>query len=517
MKLKELHHGQVLPILLLAVSIPVLGIAHLFGVLPVAGLVLFLCAAILTILFKKIYHVLVLAGVCLLFFVYIEPSPSDLLFCVALPLGLISGLYKPRLQGPAFYVVLLFAGYFIACLPGIALAMDQSESIRYYAITLYLFAIAFFLATYARTSNIRSILLAYIVAAFCSFLAGLVGYLGFFSDILMADSFRVRGFFKDPNVFGPFFVPAILMLVDDFSKRKLLRTKRIVHLFLIITMTLGVIFSFSRGAWINLAVTLFMYYLLKGELLKFLKPKRLIPILFVLAALVFVFTLPFMEETGLSEFISDRAQLQDYDSNRFSAQEGGLQLLLDNLWGCGPGQFENNIASITRYKLSAHSLFIRTAAENGILGFLFFFGAIGYLMVSLLRNHIQLRKAAKRNSSFAPAVSDTSLSVGTSPAVFSISHTPPAGEAYKLTSGNTKGIIAKDTPTGLSSAVTIAVLCGLLVSSLAVDTLHWRSFWVFIGIGLYELNQQWSEKKKIRTTSENYDPLSVCQDARNRK
>jgi hypothetical protein len=42
----------------------------------------------------------------------------------------------------------------------------------------------------------------------------------------------------------------------------------------------------------------------------------------------------------------------------------------------------------------------------------------------------------------------------------------------------------------LSAAVLIALLCGLLVNSLVVDTLHWRSFWFLLALCLYQLSEE---------------------------
>lgn len=481
----ESRRSVILPLLLVLIAGPALGVANIFGMLPVAGVVLFLFAALIMVLYKKTYHLLVLSGVWLLFCVIIEPSPSDLVFCAAVPLGLVTGIYRPRLHGSSLYAVLLFGAYFIACLPGIALAPDQSGALRYFAITLYLFVLALFICTYASNDNVNSLLRAYILAAFCSFVAGLIGYLGFFPDWLMADVYRVKGLFKDPNVFGPFFVPAILLVIDDIKRRLLLRTHAAVHIVLIILFTLAVIFSFSRGAWVNLLVSLFLYYLLSGKLLQLFKPRYLVSFAAVLLVIVGVLFSPAMTNAGVGDFLLQRAQLQTYDQNRFNSQKGGIQLVLKNPLGCGPGQFENEIAEITKYRLSAHSLYVRTAAENGVAGFVFLFAALFYLLIQLLQRYKQINKPQSIGTLSAAPTAVPPVTAATLRKV-----AKPSSGTSNLTSGIMAALMSAEADIGPSLPVIIAVLCGLLVSSLAVDTIHWRHFWFFIGIGLYQLNRE---------------------------
>lgn len=439
------------------IAAPALGLTHLFGILPAAGLAVFLLAVLAMLLQHKLYHLMVLIGIGLLFCVFIEPAPSDILLCAAVPIGLLTGLYRPRFYGRALPAIILFGAYFVACLPGIARAADQADSLQYHLVTLYLFLIALFFCTYATSGNVNSMLRAYLVAAALSFVLGLAGFLGLFPDYLMADDFRIKGLFKDPNVFGPFFVPAILLLVDDMGRRTLVKARAAVHVALISFLSLGVIFSFSRGAWINLLVSIFVFLLLNGKLVNILKPRVLVPAaagLFLLGWLLFS---PLLSKTGIPEFLLDRAQPQSYDTERFDTQRGGLKLALENPLGVGAGQFENEIAKITKFRLSAHSLYIRTAAENGAAGFVLLMASIAYLLACLFFSHKKSLGEKKRQP--VPA--------------------PPDGKRPPAPVEN-----------GASCAFCIAVLCGLLVSGIAVDIIHWRHFWLFTGVGLYNINRE---------------------------
>lgn len=450
-----------------------LGAANLLGILPAAGATLFLAAALVTVLSKKAYRHIVLAGIWLLFCVFIEPSPSDMLLCAVIPLGLISGHYKPKLSGPSLVTALLFITYIIACIPGILAAGDKSGALVYSAVTLYLLFSAMFIGTYGQRHTINPLLRAYILAAFCSFLVGLIGYCGVFGEFLMAGNYRVKGLFKDPNVYGPFFIPAILLVISDIKKRALLRTPVAVHIILIVFFTLGVVFSFSRGAWVSLVVALLSYFLLTGDLKRHLKLKRLIAGAACLILIAGVLFSPPMRSTGVSDYLLERAQLQKYDRNRFRSQQGGLELALQNPLGIGPGQFENEIAAVTKYRLSAHSLYIRTVAENGFAGFLSLFAALGYLILSMLR--LYLRKTPE------PVLG--SLSVA--------DMKEQAKEDLIFQNGRKSEPLSKEAcrpEKNTVLAAVIAILIGLLVNGLVIDTLHWRHFWFYIGVGLYFVN-----------------------------
>jgi O-antigen ligase len=129
----------------------------------------------------------------------------------------------------------------------------------------------------------------------------------------MADRFRVRGLFKDPNVFGPFFVPGILIMLNDFKQKKVFKIHGIFHIIMILCMSLGVLFSFSRGAWVNLGVSLFIYAILNIKTLsasvkgQFAAAALLLGISCLIAA-------PYFTKTELWAFLQERARFQDYDA-----------------------------------------------------------------------------------------------------------------------------------------------------------------------------------------------------------
>ena len=95
---------------------------------------------------------------------------------------------------------------------------------------------------------------AYLFAAVASAAVGRARAAGARSraPTLLTESDRARALFQDPNVFGPFLIPAALILVEEILDPRLLRARLVTKALLIAIVLLGVLFSYSRGAWLNL-------------------------------------------------------------------------------------------------------------------------------------------------------------------------------------------------------------------------------------------------------------------------
>jgi O-antigen ligase len=262
----------------------------------------------------------------------------------------------------------------------------------------------------------RLVLLAYIVAASISAaVACLALVVPFPGAGLFVSGPRAQGLFKDPNVFGPFLVPAVLLLMEETVAPRLLRFRLSAKLALLSLMTVGVVFSFSRAAWLNLAlglvVLLAIFALRRGNARRVLA--LVVASLVAGAALIGV-----LEATGSTAFLSQRAALQDYDAQRFGAQASGIELAEEHPLGLGPGQFERVS------EVSAHSTYVRAIAEEGVPG--------AALLLALVL-----------------------LTLG-----FAARNVAAGVDTY-----------------GIGSAGLMAAWCGLLANSFFVDTLHWRHLW----------------------------------------
>lgn len=378
------------------------------------------------------YHWVVVLNTLLLSVVFFEPAPCDMLFVPLFIFG-IAGDYieLAKLQG-CKVVVLSFILFAILNTLQLFYITDMEAGIRYYVITLYLIIFCLYLFMYVSRKNMKGLLMAYIVSGTLSALLGVSAHIGVFPSLLMYDQYRIKAFFKDPNVLGPFLVPAVLMLLDDMRGKRLIRYPVWVHTILIIINLLGIIASFSRGAWLNLAVCILLYFALNIRKIdyKSVNYKRLLIYAAIVAVAGFL-----IWNYGLSHemknFILSRLGLQLYDTDRFAVQNAGIRLALLNPLGYGPGQFEYAVMDQTGVHFSAHNFFIRLSVENGVAGFGIFISSLVYIFYRLILDF-------RRERSYAV----------------------------------------------LTPAALLAILAGTMINSMVIDTLHWRHLWFFIGVSM---------------------------------
>jgi O-antigen ligase len=347
--------------------------------------------------------------------VRVEPAPTDAVLGILAALAVASGQVDLR-RVPASILALLVTLLALNVVSMTATA-ELAPALRFFAITLYLVVLAVWLASHLRTpERMRLVIRGYVAGAVAtSLLAVAALFVAYPGHELLAES-RAEGFFKDPNVFGPFLVPAALIALEESLRPRVLGVPRHVAAALFAALVLGILFAYSRAAWLNLgvalAVMLLVFSLRAGG-------ARVVGGVLALALVAAALAGAALAVTGSVPFLEERARLQAYDSERFSAQAGGVELGLGHVVGIGPGQFE-----LTR-PVSAHSIYVRVLAEQGVLG-----------LATL---------AALLAGTFALAVRNALV----------------GADAH-----------------GVGAAALLGAWCGLLVNGAFVDTLHWRHLWL---------------------------------------
>ena len=296
--------------------------------------------------------------------------------------------------------------------------VDAARGIVFFAITCYLGVFAIWLAGYVGTpARVRRVVRVYILAAVVSALAAslalFVSYPG--HELLVFAGDRAEGLFKDPDVFAPFLIPAALVLVEEIVNPRLFAGGSLLKTMAVGVVVVGVVLSYSRAAWLNLALgmvtVLVVLTLRRGG-----GRRALVIFAVVVGAVAVVFSIVVL--TGSSGFLAQRAHLQGYDAERFSAQALGLREGERYPFGIGPGQFDVVSA------VSAHSTYIRAFAEEGLLGLLTLFALLFATLLFAARNAV-------------------------------------------------RGIYTY----GVGSAALLGAWLGLVANSLFIDTLHWRHLW----------------------------------------
>jgi len=366
------------------------------------------------------YDAAIALGIFLLAAVRIEPAPADLALFVVIAVALVTGRFYLR-RVPLIVTMLLSVFLALNMLASVEL-IDVSRGVTFFAITLYLAVFGLWLTGYMRSvRSARVVLRAYVAAAVVSAaVAVLALFIAFPGHDVFVRGPRAQGLFKDPNVFGPFLVPAALLLLEETVAPRLLQARRSTKLALLSVLTIGVLFSFSRAAWLNLAVGALVMFLVLA-LRRGGGRRAAAFVVVVLSATAVLFAA--LAVTSSFAFLGERARLQTYDVQRFGAQLSGIELAAQHPLGIGPGQFEQ-ISPI-----SAHSTYVRALSEEGVLG----------LLVILALMLLTLGFAAHN------------------------------------------AVVGRDTY-GIGSAALLGAWCGLLANSVFIDTLHWRHLWLLAAL-----------------------------------
>jgi O-antigen ligase len=281
--------------------------------------------------------------------VRVEPAPVDFM-----TLGLIGALVlrgEPvRAIPPRIVVIALLV--FIASYAVGFLAPYPDAAVAYTTATFLVLAtgyVTFQLA--ARDPEIAE--RAYVLAGL---VLGLETLLAFtptsLATALRYDRFRVEGLFKDPNVFGPFAVPAVTLLCVRWPRLPLLL--RVPALVLVL---IPIPASLSRGAVLALALALVTLGAIAAYRRWWAVVIRCAGIVAAgILALAALATVPAtLDRLTLS--------LQSYDTGRVGGQFQGLQRYFENplSFGLGPGNYEHVLGP------TSHETYVRILVETGPL------------------------------------------------------------------------------------------------------------------------------------------------------
>jgi O-antigen ligase len=368
------------------------------------------------------YQTAAALGILIFSVVFVEPSPPDAVLAIVMAVAIITGRFT--LRRVPFPILALLGVFLVLNLVSAVFATSPSRAGFYLLITTYLCAFAVWITTFVNSPRrARMLVVPLLAGAVASAAIGVaVLYVSFPGSSMLnfSDGYRARGFFKDPNVFGPFCVFAGLLVVSELLEPRLLRARRGLKLILLAVLAFGVLFSYSRAAWLNAAVAIVImivsYALRRGG------GRKVAAMLITIVVLAGAGSVT-LAATGSVGFLDSRAHFQSYDVRRFAAQREGLQIVQSYPFGIGPGQFERDIG------YASHNTYIRVLAEQGFLGL--------FVMLSLLLGTLGL---AARNV-----------------------------------------VLGRDT-FGIGSVPLLATFSGVLANSAFVDTIHWRHVWLVAGL-----------------------------------
>ncbi len=311
--------------------------------------------------------------------VFTEPAPVDVLMAGMIALLPLTGLVhitRPLLAFLCLWLIIAMGSY-IAAMGSFELSAATAHS----SISLYLYLCAFIVAVFVAKrpgAHSRLILNGYLWAALLGASTGLIGYFDIIpgSHELFTKYGRAAGTFKDPNVLGPFLIPALLYGMH------LTLNKRTLSAFVALAVTgvlaLALLLSFSRGAWaaVVLASSLWAYltFVTARTISMRLKLILIASTALLLAAGLFLLAL---QSDAVTDLFNERASLnQPYDTGpdgRFGGHEKALEQIISHPLGIGAATFSKTV-----HNENVHNVYLAMFLNAGWIG------GFAYLLIIIL-------------------------------------------------------------------------------------------------------------------------------------
>lgn len=358
---------------------------------------------------------------------FFEPAPSDIGFALLMVQGIVfANLRWTR----ALTVPLVLLGFFVlANLTSLCFAIDPAQGAVYLLVTCFMLVSWLFVVGLLAKFEERGLTIlmsGYTIGGVVSALLAILAYFNlipFTETLLFYD--RIKGFFKDPNVFGPYLVIAAAYALLCVQMGKGSKVSKGFWLASCLISTIGVLLCYSRAGWANFAITFFAYFALNAIANRKQGALKKNIIFFIIISVVLGAVIAYaMTLTQVGNVVASRTEVQTYDEDRFATHDAAIELGLEHPLGVGPGQ------SFLLLDYATHSLYLRVFSENGVIGLASF---LAFLLLTLARAVVLSQRAS---NSFQRSM-------------FSL----------------------------VAAAIT-----GALFNSFLIDTLHWRHFWLLLAL-----------------------------------
>lgn len=335
-----------------------------------------------TLLHGALYLAILLSPIVL-----VEPAPYEFgIALLALTCLMARVPFDPRVVPAAILLIVWNVGGCIAVLN----VLGRDGTAKYVAVSVFMAVSSIVFACLFAQDTIRRLGILRRAYVFAAAAAALVGSLAYFRLVPSPDTFmlnsRVSATFKDPNVFGPFLVLPLLLLVQRF----ILKQGGLFDLIALLITLCGLFLSFSRGAWFHFAssgaLMVFLMFITAPDVRTRARITFLTIAFIGAAALLIVFALSFDAVGGMFE---ERARLvQSYDAGssigQFNLQVIAVKEFLDNPFGMGPYAFQD------KYGLQQHNVYLQALLVYG------WGGGAAYIALVLMTLVVGLRASVIR-------------------------------------------------------------------------------------------------------------------------
>jgi hypothetical protein len=307
------------------------------------------------------------------FFVVIQPAPYEILVIL---LGFACLLARTPIDRAIVPIIVLLTILQIAGLASALPVLDDPDVWNFMGISIYLALTTPIFASVVTADTMRRFSTYRNAVVFSAVIASVLGMIGYFQLIPQYELFmmnnRAVSTFKDPNGFGPFLIPPLLLTMERFIRGHV----RPLNLIACTIIAIGLLLSFSRGAWGNFTLSFVVMLALMFVSAPEPADRRRI-VIFVLVGLVAVaalFAVLYSIES-VRDMLLQRAKLvQEYDTGtsgaRFNIQQQAIAEILQNPNGMGGWVFGRI------YGLVPHNSYLGAFLNHGWLGGVAYVGLV---------------------------------------------------------------------------------------------------------------------------------------------
>ncbi|NQT77173.1 MAG: O-antigen ligase family protein [Bacteroidetes bacterium] len=257
---------------------------------------------------------------------------------------------------------------------------------------------------FKKVKNIKLFNWLYIVALLMIIIYTIFNHAGFGFD-KPSSNMVMKPFYNDHTAYGAVIAMFLPFFLGFSISKNYNNSQRLANFIVLFILILGIIFSYSRAAWISVAFALMVY----GIIAMKIKFRWVMAGFFVLAGLFYIFSFQLIDRlernkqdssTNFTEHIQSMSNISSDASNleRINRWNSALRLFEERpFWGWGPGTYQFVYAPFQRSKEktiistnagdmgNAHSEYIGPLSESGILGMLTFIAIVIAVSITGLR------------------------------------------------------------------------------------------------------------------------------------
>lgn len=301
--------------------------------------------------------------------VFSEPAIADAMMIAVIVVIPVLGVAKFGRMAVVNFV--LWAVLVALGLAAASFSVSFDTAVKHQLVTLFLAGGAFVLAGYVAADpvpRLNIVFWCYVAACLIATLAALIGYFGVVPAAydLFTNYGRARGTFKDPNVYSAALAPAITfaawIMLREPAKRAYIAG------LVVLPLVIGLLVSFSRGAWISTALSLAILAVLTTLTSRRKTDLRRLTIVGTAGiGVCFIALFAILQVEKVRALMTERASMdQSYDvgpEGRFGGQQKARTLILDNPLGIGTHSFRDKY-----HHEEPHNVYLSQFLNAGWLG-----------------------------------------------------------------------------------------------------------------------------------------------------